>query len=152
MPSAWRIVRASHAEGAFSGEGARLTGGRWNSPGVAMVYASAHKSLAILEMLVHFDPRYAGKYVTFGIQFDDALVERMTVERLPSGWREQMPSRAARQFGDAWVREARSAILAVPSAIVPEETNFLFNPAHPAFKKAEVGKATAFALDRRLLT
>jgi RES domain-containing protein len=152
MPTAWRIVRASHAEGAFTGEGARRTGGRWNSPGVPMVYASEHKSLAVLEMLVHLDPLYAGRYVTFRIEFDEGLVERFPTDRLAPRWREEMPSRSARQVGDSWIQEARSAVLRVPSAILPEEFNYLFNPAHPQFKSVKMGKAAPLVLDPRLLT
>ena len=152
MPSAWRIVKASHADRAFSGEGAQRTGGRWNSPGVPLVYASEHRSLAVLEMLVHLDPQDGVRYLTFRLEFDEALVERRPPDRLPSGWREEMPARASRAVGDAWVREGRSAMLAVPSAIVPEELNYLLNPAHPGFRTIAIGKPVLFAFDPRLLT
>jgi RES domain-containing protein len=152
MPSAWRIVKASHADRAFSGEGAQRAGGRWNSPGVPVVYASEHKSLAVLEMLVHLDPQDATRYLTFRIEFDEALVERWPADRLPSGWREEMPARASRGVGDTWVRENRSALFAVPSAIIPEELNCLLNPAHPDFKEIAIGKPVPFTFDPRLLT
>jgi RES domain-containing protein len=151
MLAAWRIVKAAHADRAFTGEGAQRVGGRWNSPGVPVVYASEHKSLAVLEMLVHLDPRDAPRYVTFRLEFDEALVERRPADRLPSGWREEMPARAARLVGDAWVRAGRSAVLAVPSALIPEELNYLLNPAHPDFKRIALGKPTPLVLDPRLL-
>jgi RES domain-containing protein len=151
MPSAWRIVKAPHADRAFTGEGAWRTGGRWNSPGVPMVYASEHKSLAVLEILVHLDPQDASHYRTFRIAFDEALVERLPIERLPPGWREEMPARAARQMGDAWARENRSAVLAVPSVLIPEELNFLLNPRHPDFTKIKIEKPTDYTFDPRLL-
>ena len=151
MPSAWRIVKASHADRAFTGEGAWHTGGRWNSPGVSMVYASEHKSLAVLEILVHLDPQDALHQLTYRIEFDEALVEHLSRDRLPAGWREEMPARAARELGNAWVRENRSAVLAVPSVIIPEELNYLLNPAHPGFKKISIGKPTPFTFDSRLL-
>ncbi len=152
MPLAWRIVKASHADRAFSGEGAQRTGGRWNSPGVPVVYASEHKSLAVLEMLVHLDPHDAVRYLTFRVEFDEALVERWPADQLPSGWREEMPARAGRRLGDTWAHSARSAILAVPSVIIPEELNYLLNPAHPDFKKITISKPTPFTFDPRLLT
>jgi len=65
MPEAWRIVKAKHAATAFSGEGAAKTGGRWNSRGVPVVYASSTKSLAALETLVHLNPPMPFKYVVF---------------------------------------------------------------------------------------
>ena len=72
-------------------------------------------------------------------------------ERLPAGWRAEMPARAAREVGDAWAREKRSAILAVPSVLIPEELNFLLNPAHPEFKRIRVGKPVPFTFDSRLV-
>jgi RES domain-containing protein len=151
MPSAWRIVKASHADRAFTGEGAQRTGGRWNSAGVALVYASEHKSLAVLEMLVHLDLQDAAHYLTFPLEFDEALIERWPPGRLTPGWREEMPARASRPLGDAWVREGRSAVLAVPSAIIPEELNYLLNPAHADFRKIAIGKPVPFTFDPRLL-
>lgn len=152
MPTAWRIVKASHADRAFSGEGAQRTGGRWNSPGVAVLYASGHQSLAVLEMLVHLDPQDAARYLTFRLDFGEALVERWPVENLPAGWREEMPAHAARELGDAWARSSRSALLAVPSVIIPDETNYVLNPVHPDFKKITISKPTPFTFDPRLLT
>lgn len=151
MPSAWRIVKASQAGRAFTGEGAQRTGGRWNSAGVALVYASEHKSLAVLEMLVHLDLQDPVRYLTFRIEFDEAQVKRWPSARLPAGWREEMPARATRLLGDAWVRERRSAVLAVPSAIIPEEFNYLLNPAHSDFEKIAIGQAVPFNFDPRLL-
>lgn len=78
-----------------TGEGAERAGGRWNSPGVPVVYASEHKSLAVLEMLVHLDPQEAVRYVTFRVEFDETLVERCPADRLPSGWRAEVPARAS---------------------------------------------------------
>ena len=149
--SAWRIVKAAHADHAFTGEGARRTGGRWNSPGVPMVYASEHKSLAVLEMLAHLYPGEMPRYLTFRIELDAGLVERWPLERLPPRWREEMPASATRLLGDAWAKESRSAALAVPSAIIPEELNLLLNPSHPDFAKIKIAKPTPFAFDPRLL-
>jgi RES domain-containing protein len=150
MPIAWRIVKTAHADRAFTGEGARQTGGRWNSPGVPMIYVSEHKSLAVLEILVHLDPRDASHHLIFRIEFAESLVERLPPDRLPAGWREEMPAHVAREVGDGWVRENRSAILAVPSAIIPEDLNFLLNPRHPDFTRITIGKTTPFTLDPRL--
>ena len=149
--SAWRIVKAAHAELAFTGEGARRTGGRWNSPGVSMVYTSEHKSLAVLEMLAHLYPGDMPRYLTFRVELDSVLVERWALEKLPPRWREEMPASATRLLGDAWARESRSAALAVPSAIIPEELNLLLNPNHPDSAKIKTAKPTPFAFDPRLL-
>jgi len=149
--SAWRIVKAAHVDIAFTGEGARRTGGRWNSPGVPMVYTSEHKSLAVLEMLAHLSPGDMPRYLTFRVELDVVLVERWPLEKLPPRWREEMPASATRLLGDAWARESRSAAVAVPSAIIPEELNLLLNPNHPDFAKIKIAKPTLFAFDPRLI-
>ena len=152
MPEAWRIVKEKHAATAFSGEGAARTGGRWNSRGVPVVYASSTKSLAALENLVHLNPPVPFKYVAIRIQFDDALLEIVHPKGLPADWRVEPPPPSSKAVGDAWVRKARSAVLALPSVIISGEPNYLLNPAHPDFKKISIGKPERFAFDPRLLT
>jgi RES domain-containing protein len=152
MPKAWRIVKEKHAATAFSGEGAAKAGGRWNSRGVRVVYTSGTKSLAALETLAHLNPPLPFKYVVFRLQFDDALIENVPLNRLPADWRVEPPPPSARAIGDAWVREVRSAALALPSVIIPGELHYLLNPAHPAFKSISIGKPERFAFDPRLLT
>ena len=148
MPQAWRIVKEKHAATAFDGEGARVHGGRWNSAGVRVVYASFAKSLAALETLVHLKLPVISKYVAIPIEFDDALVE--TAKSLPEGWDAEPPPVTAQLVGDAWVKTNRSAILALPS-VLTQETNYLINPAHPNFKKISIGKPEPFTFDPRLL-
>jgi RES domain-containing protein len=152
MPEAWRIVKEKHAASAFSGEGAAKTGGRWNSRGVPVVYASATKALAALETLVHLNPPVPFKYVVFRLQFDEALIEKVPLNRLTVDWRVEPPPPSTKAVGDDWVRDKRSAVLALPSVIIPGELNYLLNPAHPAFKRITIGKPEKFALDSRLLT
>jgi RES domain-containing protein len=152
MPRAWRIVKKKHAATAFSGEGAARTGGRWNSRGVSVVYTSSTKSLAAVESLVHLNPPVFFKYVAFRIDFDDALIEVALLSSLPADWTAQPPPPSSKAVGDVWVRDGRSAVLAVPSVIVSGETNYLLNPAHPDFRKISIGKPEAFAFAPRLLT
>jgi RES domain-containing protein len=152
MPKGWRIVREEQAARAFSGEGAAKTGGRWNSRGVPVVYTSSTKSLAALETLVHLNPPMSFKYVVFRVQFDEALMERIPLKRLPAEWQIEPPPPSTKAIGDAWVRQRRSAVLALPSVIIAEELNYLLNPAHPDFQRISIGKADRFAFDPRLLT
>jgi RES domain-containing protein len=151
MPEAWRIVKKKHVATAFSGEGAAKTGGRWNARGVVVVYTSGSRPLAILETLVHLTPPVIFRYSLIRIEFTDALVEQLTKASLPLDWQSEPASLSTRQLGDAWVRSSRSAILAVPSVIIPEETNFLLNPAHADFAKIDIGNPADFVLDPRLL-
>lgn len=155
MPVAWRIVEARHAATAFDGEGARRYGGRWNSQGRRLVYASATLSLAALEVLVHLPPLSASptplRHVAFPAAFDEGLVERFPRGDLPQGWNAEPPGVASMAIGDEWLREMRSAALAVPSAIVPEEFTLLLNPQHPGFARIAIGAGRPFVFDPRLL-
>ena len=148
---AWRIVKARHATTAFTGEGARLNGGRWNSPGERVVYASATKSLAALETLVHLIPPVTFKYVAIPIEFEESLIEAIRPGSLSFDWADNPPPPSAQAIGDIWVEEARSAILELPSAIVPSESNYLLNPLHPDFHQIVIGKPEIFSFDGRLL-
>jgi RES domain-containing protein len=149
MGEAWRIVKAKHAATAFDGEGARLYGGRWNSVGVRVVYVSFAKSLAALEILVHLKMP-PSEYVAIPLTFDDALVETFPARTLPAGWNAEPASPVSQRIGDAWVKEGRSVLLALPS-VITGETNYLINPAHPGFGKIKFGKHEPFTFDPRLL-
>ena len=151
MPQAWRIVKERHATSAFSGDGAAKTGGRWNSRGVPVVYASSTRALAALEILVHLNPPVAFNFCAFSMQFDRELVEKISRNQLPEDWRIEPPGPSTKIIGDLWVGEARSAVLELPSVIIPGESNYLFNPAHPGFRRVSIGKPEGFTIDPRLL-
>lgn len=151
MLEAWRMVKEKHIATAFSGEGAARTGGRWNSRGVAVVYTSATRSLAALETLVHLNPLVMFNYRIIRVEFDDGWVERLTLAALSSDWNMEPPPLSTRQLGDDWARSSRSAILAVPSVIISDETNYVLNPAHPDFKKIAIDEPAPFTFDPRLV-
>ncbi len=150
--SAWRIVKAKHAAVAFSGEGARQSGGRWNSPGTAVVYASESASLAMLEMLVHLQSQELLKrYVLFEVTFDESLVQAVDLKALPKAWRKSPPPLSVPQVGDNWVADGKSAALKVPSVIVPNGWNYLLNPAHADFASIVIGPRQPTKFDLRLM-
>jgi len=150
MPTVWRLVTARFAESAFTGEGARLFGGRWNRKGIAMVYTAGSQSLAMLEMLVQDEPLRA-RYVMIPVTLPKNLkIERVTPEQLPTDWRDFDAREALQIIGSEWARRRSSAVLAVPSAVIPAETNYLLNPLHPAFAKIEIGEPQVFVTDLRL--
>ncbi|MGV3661007.1 MAG: RES family NAD+ phosphorylase [Prosthecobacter sp.] len=151
MRRAWRLVKEKHAGSAFDGEGAWLFGGRWNSVGTRVVYTSGTQSLAALETLVHLNPPVLFKFVVIPIDFDDRMVEQLAASALPMDWKEEPPGPATKHVGDQWAQQARSAVLELPSAIVPGESNYIINPAHPDFKKMSIGKPQPFSFDPRLL-
>jgi RES domain-containing protein len=149
--TAWRVTKRKHARNAFSGEGAREFGGRWNNPGTAIVYTAQSQSLAALEMLVHLDSSdLLQKYVLIGVEFDQSLIRPVGPGRLPRNWRSDPPPPEIRSVGDDWVLAASSAVLQVPSALIPGENNFLLNPEHHDFARLRFGKPLAFRFDPRL--
>ena len=151
MLEGWRIVKRKHAANAFSGKGAADSGGRWNSPGIHVVYTSSSLALAALENLVHLNPTVIFEYVAFPFQFDEALLETFSSANLPSDWKEQPPPPSTKSIGDLWVRERRSCVLQLPSVIVPTDPNYLLNPAHPDFPQISIGKPEPFTFDPRLV-
>lgn len=151
MLSVWRITTARFARSAFSGEGARLYGGRWNPKGVPMVYTAANQSLAMLEMLVQDQPLRA-RYIMIEARIPSgATIDRVSVNDLPSDWREIGARDKLQTIGGEWARRRSAAVLAVPSAIVPAESNYLLNPLHPDFKRIKIGKPGAVETDLRLI-
>lgn len=147
----WRITKRKHARNAFTGEGAREFGGRWNNPGTAIVYTAQSQSLAALEMLVHLDSsELLEKYVLIGVEFDQSLVRPLEPSALPRHWRSDPPPPEVRLIGDDWILAGSSAVLQVPSALVPGENNFLLNPEHRDFATLRLGKPLAFRFDLRL--
>ena len=137
---------------ALDGEGARSAGGRWNSPGVPVVYTSSALSLAVLELLVHTDPDLVpADLQAFEIDVPESLTPSvLDVTTLPPAWWNIPNHPACRAVGDAWVKQRSHVLLGVPSAIVPEELNYLINPAHPDAAQIRVVRVRAFSFDKRL--
>jgi RES domain-containing protein len=151
MSAAWRIIKQKHSKSAFTGEGARLYGGRWNSPGTAMVYAAESQALAVLEMLIHLDSsELLRKYLLFEVAMDEADVMDLDRSVLPRNWKESPPPAHVQRIGDNWVASEASAVLRVPSTLVPGECNFLLNPKHKNFRRLKIGKPVSFHFDARL--
>jgi RES domain-containing protein len=149
--TAWRICKAKYAKSMWSGIGARSVAGRWHSKGVPVVYVSATISLAAVEQLVHLDSAEALlSFVKCPVNFDKSLVTFVEVAKLPRNWRADPPPVTLRAIGDNWARSGSTPVLAVPSAVVPEEFNYVINPAHPRFGRLRIGKVQPFTFDPRL--
>jgi len=147
----WRITTARFARSAFSGEGGRLYGGRWSPKGVAVVYTAANQSLAMLEMLVQDQPLRA-RYVMIEARIPNGVtIDRVSIDDLPSDWREIGARQKLQAIGAEWARKRKASVLAVPSAIVPRESNYLLNPLHPAFKRINISKPSTVETDLRLI-
>lgn len=147
--TAYRIVSPKWARSALSGEGARLYGGRWNSPGRPMVYLSSTRALAALELLVHLpDPlsrRLPRTIVAVHIPGELVGGRFWTTD----GWREAPPGRASTDQGDDWLETLSKAVVRAPSALIPEEENLLLNPLHPDFSKITITGLSDFSYDGR---
>ena len=151
MTKVWRITTERFAGSAFDGEGARQFGGRWSSRGKRVVYCAATASLAVLEMLVQDQPLRA-RYVLLSTSLPSGIaIETMTPRQLPAQWRDPRGNDALRALGDDWLRANRSAVMAVPSAGIPDELNYLLNPAHPDFRRIKIGRAVVLDTDARLI-
>lgn len=152
MSQAWRIVHAKFLAQAFDGEGARIHGGRWNSPGTRAVYCAGSVSLATLEMLVHLPgSALLPSYRLIEIEIPDSKIELLDVSLLPRDWTRSPAPPRLQDLGDEWISSRRSVALRVPSAVVPMESNFLLNPNHPDFHKLAIGTPRHYPLDPRLI-
>lgn len=149
--ASWRIVKKKYVLGAFDGKGAFENGGRWNSAGVLAVYTSDSVASAMLEMLVHLESDLASAYCVIPASFDEGFVQAVRPSSLPRRWREYPAPGAVTRVGDAWLATGTSAVLQVPSAIVPGASNFILNPIHRDFKSIAIGAPMNLPLDPRLL-
>ena len=154
----WRIATDTPAYEAddLSGAGAKRTGGRWNEADTALVYASQSRALACLETVVHLN--------VGGLPFNRYLVSievpdevwaagrREDSASLPVGWDAEPAGRASIRLGTSWVQERITALLIVPSVIIPEEANVLINPSHPDSAKLSARKVRRWLYDPRLRT
>ena len=151
----YRIYRKQRREAAFTGEGARITGARWNLPGTPMVYTCSTLSLCLLEFFVHFDPE-AADITQLNLEYRWAEIPRtsprLEVQEgdLPRNWREIPWPESTQELGRKWMIQAQHVVVSVPSVVVPMERNFLLNPDHPAFSKVHVGPPLVMDIDPRL--
>ncbi len=149
--TAWRITSEKYADTAFSGEGAKKYGGRFNSVGTPVVYTSESISLATLELLAKAGrrQRLSGR-VVLSVTFEESQVIVYDKKDLPEGWDARPYGPSSQQATGEWIRSEKSLVLKVPSVVVPEEHNYLINPEHPDFDKLEFGEPRSLDPDPRL--
>lgn len=117
-----------------------------------MVYTAETQSLAALEMLVHLEsPALLNRYVLIEVAIEKSLILHLDLKEWPKDWRESPPPARLREIGNAWIEAGKSVALRVPSALVPDEGNFLLNPRHPDFGRLKIGKPLPFRYDPRLI-
>lgn len=149
---AYRLSRTSRNATAFTGGGAYKYGGRWNSPGTRVVYASATLSLAMLEVLAHLDDYsvLVRSYSFFAIDIPQDVITSWGESDLPSGWDSAAVTGASQLAGDSWAGENLSAVLSVPSVVVKHERNYVLNPLHRDFSKLTIHEPESLNIDSRL--
>jgi RES domain-containing protein len=149
----YRIEREKYLKTTLSGIGASMTKGyRWNSFNTKLVYTAESRALATLEVSVHLDlsedlpsDRY---YVEIEIP-DDITILEVNIKDLLDDWDSKPPTITTQTIGDDFVLENESAVLKVPSSIVPQEYNYLINPNHPDLTKIRVISETLMTFDSR---
>ena len=145
----YRITNEAYKDD-ISGYGAALYGSRWNSRGIYLLYTSQFISLSILESLVHLNKKTIppSQYLLH-IEFPDQhTVSEISYKRIRNNWQQEIEY--TQWLGDQFIQNKPSLVLKVPSAIVPQENNFLFNPLHSEFKKVKIIFAELLQLDKRL--
>lgn len=150
----WRICRKMYAKDALSGKGGLFVSGRWHSRGRPIVYSAQSISLAALEMLVHTERSIAPRdLVQVEISIPQAVqMIVILASRLQKGWQQYPAPVELQEIGDTWLQAMTSAVLEVPSAVVPEESNYLINPLHPDAAGMKIVSVSPFVYDRRLLS
>jgi RES domain-containing protein len=148
----WRLTHKRYADTAFSGDGARQHGGRFNSPGTPVVYTAESLALALVEAMTGLE-RYGQlrRYVFFRVEIPEVLISEVSGDDLTEEWDQHPPASSSQRIGDRWVSNGESVALKVPSVVVPYSDNYLLNPAHPSFDEVEIGPGEAFPIDERLI-
>lgn len=148
----WRLEKRSRHTGKLSGEGASITGGRWNPKGIPVIYTSASLSLATLEILVNIGSlQHLSLYTALRINVPDTSVTGLQEYALPRDWNTLPVPRGNRMIGARWYRQKTSLVLEVPSACVRYESNYLINPDHPLFPEVRILERVDDFFDERLL-
>ena len=151
MTRVYRILRKPYAKKPLDGEGAYLFGGRWSNRGTRLAYTAAHQSLAMLEYFIHIDQTDPPKdLVVVTAEIPDSVSRTtLSAKRLAPNWRQSPSPQEIASTGDRFVRDGRTAILIVPSALVPSEANWLINPRHPEFARIRLSSVDPFEYDTR---
>ncbi|MBI1823361.1 MAG: RES domain-containing protein [Nitrospirae bacterium] len=150
---AWRIIQASQRVEALTGEGSHLYGGRWNHKGIPLIYLGGSLALASLEVFVHISSivPFNQKYFSISARIsEDVTIKKIERESLPPNWQEFPAPDTTKDMGTRWAEQKETVLLQVPSVLIPEEVNYLLNPAHPDFRKIKFSEPKPFYFDARM--
>ena len=146
-----RLCRPAYT--AFDGTGGLYRAGRWHQQGHRVIYAADSEALAALEILVHLSSfTQIPEYACVKARIPDELVLNLhEFAPLPIDWASPEPMQA-RALGTRWLIERTSAVLRVPSVVIPRESNYMFNPEHPEFIAIAIDPTLQFEFDVRLVS
>ncbi|MGA2740128.1 MAG: RES family NAD+ phosphorylase [Bryobacteraceae bacterium] len=150
MPSLWRLYRAQYGPG-LDGIGGTFADGRWHTLGERVVYFGGSAAIVVLERMAHTDPDLLPDDLRLALfEFPEPVQEtKVEFATLPANWNKD--ENATRSIGGRWRQRLSSCLLAVPSAILPEESNFVLNPEHPEAKRLRLVRERPFTFDPRLI-
>jgi RES domain-containing protein len=137
----------------LSGNGAKAFGGRWNSVGIAALYAASSRSLALLETLAHTPAKMLQlkPYILIGLFIpDQVLPQVISINDLPTGWDDTDIHQFTTTLGDKFLLEKKKLLLSVPSVLMPEENIYVINPLHDDMKKVKIIHKRRIDFDRRV--
>lgn len=147
----YRIAKTKYIND-LTGIGAKTVGGRWNSKGVAVLYASSSNALSVLEVLAHLPAAFFPSNMSITtIELPDDSIAEVSLTKLPTDWNKIPPPAELQNIGMKWVTKNEFLSMKVPSIIVPKEWNILVNPLHPDFHKVKQISVEPFNFDTRLL-
>jgi RES domain-containing protein len=140
----WRLYRRAHGPG-LDGTGGRYAAGRWNELGTPAVYCGASPEISVLETLAHIDADLLPSDLMLGrFEGDVSLEEIGAIEELTD-------LAATRRLGHKFLTSRSACVLRVPSVILPEASNLLFNPLHPEASRVQLAAERPFSFDERLI-
>lgn len=146
----YRIAKKEYIED-LSGNGAKLTGGRWNPKGITVLYCASTSSLAILEKLVSIDMDLLPDDLCIAaLEIPKSKILKIPEEELPKNWNHYPSPDALKSIGKSWIALGNYCTLQIPSAVNPLESNYLINVKHPLMEKIKIKEVTPFRIDNRL--
>ena len=151
MPLLWRLYRSKHGAG-LDGIGGLFADGRWHTRGERVVYFGASAAIVVLERLAHIDPDLLPndlRLASFEFPSTGRVIHAADISHLPANWIQH--EARTRQLAANWRSALSSALLSVPSAILPEESNYVLNPQHPDAKALRLIRERPFTFDSRLI-
>lgn len=146
----WRIGYARYRR---AGNPARFPspGARWNPPGVPALYCAGSIALCTLEKFVHLGDVVLPKLVLLKVEIpDDVPLLKPSRADIPPDWQTFPYAESTQEFGRSFLMDSRELAMEVPSVLVPEEPNWVINPAHPRFRDVRLTEVRSFRFDPRM--